>query len=92
MTAKINYKVRCQYLRGDDEWVTVSDVNETTLEVTGQVVDLLARWVAWFEGRQISTAERGLCACCLLLAAEQGHAADCQYAMSKALLMSESIP
>ena len=86
MTARIRYKVRGQYLRGADEWVAVSDVNQTTLEVTGQVVDLLVRWVAWFEGRKMSTAERGLCACCLLLVSEQGHAADCQYAMSKAML------
>ena len=91
--AEIRIQVRAQYLR-NNEWVTIDKNNagETALVLEGDIVDLLARWAGWFEGRRLdiglatSTKHHGLCACCLLEVNEQGHAPDCQYAMTKALL------
>ena len=91
--AKGELRTRVQYRRGD-EWVTISEDNfgKAAMIEKGKLEYLLARWVGWFEakgfdlGLGVSGLALGLCQCCLRGVAEQGHAPDCQYAMSKALL------
>ena len=86
--AQIKIECRVQYQRGG-EWFTIDEAGEAALILEGDIVDALARWVAWFEARRFDS---GPCAVCLWRPAEQGHAPDCIYAVSKALLTSEEAP
>jgi len=92
MMARANIERSVQYKRPTGEWFTIDEAGEAVLVLEGDIMDLLARWVGWFEASGLESGfhRRGigynLCACCLRHVADQGHAPDCQYEMSKALL------
>ena len=88
MNTEVGFECRVQCKRSDGEWFTIDEAGEAALVLEGDIVDLLARWVSWFEARGFTEGGviRGLCQCCLMDVSEQGHASDCQYGMSKALL------
>ena len=91
---KIDIECRVQYKRPNGEWFTIDEAEEAMLVLEGDLVNLLARWTGWFEARGFDLALRGsrmaigLCQCCLQHINGQGwgHASDCQYVISKALL------
>ena len=82
MPSNIEIECRVRYRRGD-RWFTIDEAGDAAIVIEGEVVNLLERWAGWFEARQFETAERGLCAVCLWEVAEQGHAPDCIYAMTR---------
>ena len=89
MASQIEIECRVQYKRPSGEWFTLDEAGKAMLIVESDLIDLLARWVGWFEakgydvGFGISGVAYGLCQCCLQVAS---HAPDCLYAMSGALL------
>ena len=86
------FVLRVQAQRVNGEWLTIEDAGEALVILEGDLVDLLARWAAWFEARGFDQNAGSIlpglrfCAACLQDTEDQGHAPDCVYGVTKKLL------
>lgn len=93
MATKIEIECRVQYLC-NGEWKTIKGGDELTIAIEGDMVNALAGWVQWIENSDvILDLNPEFCAVCSRRLNEGGHAQDCVYAASRAMLAApEKLP